>query len=241
MRPQLLVQAGHSYGSFFILLNTVNAPHHFIHLNASARANLQWWKCFLQDWNGTSLLPLPSPSVHVYSDASGSWVCGALVQGMGWFQLRWPPEWSLIDISVKELVPVVLSAALWGQSLRGLHVRFHSDNMAVVDILRKRSGRDPSVLHLMRCFFSYLAHFNFQHSAEHVPDAADAISCNNLPHLSFLPQTPQTRIPQSLVDLLVKQTPNWGSRAWIELFQRSLLEASPQPPSPHIGQVNAAT
>ena len=61
--------------------------------------------------------------------------------------------------------------------------------------------------------FFYLAHFNFQHSAEHVPGvlntAADAISRNNLPHLSsLLPQTPQTRILQSLVDLLVKQTPN---------------------------------
>ena len=80
---------------FFILLNTVNAPHHFIHLNALARADLQ---CFLQDWNGTSLLPPPFPSVHVYLDTSGPWGCGALVQGMGWFQLRWLPEWCLIDI-----------------------------------------------------------------------------------------------------------------------------------------------
>ena len=52
-------------------------------------------------------------------------------------------------------------------------------------ILRRCSGRDPSVLHLMRCFFFYLAHFNFQHSAEHVPGvlntSADAISRNNLP------------------------------------------------------------
>lgn len=92
----------------------------------------------------------------------------------------------------------------------------------------------------------YLAHFNFQHSAEHVPGvlntAADAISRNNLPHLSsLLPLTPQLRIPQSLVDLLVKQTPNWGSQAWIGLFQCSLLVASPQPSSLHIGQVNPAT
>ena len=91
----------------------------------------------------------------------------------------------------------------------------------------------------------YLAHFNFQHLTEHVSGvlntAADAISRNNLPHLSsLLPQTPQTRIPHSPVDLLVKQTPNWGSRTWIRLFQCSLLEASPQPPSLHIGQVNAA-
>ena len=85
----------------FTLLTTVNAPHYFIHLNASARADLQWWKCFLQDWNGTSLLPLPSPSVHVYSDASGSWGCGALVQGMGWFQL---PR---VDISVILQLPVI--------------------------------------------------------------------------------------------------------------------------------------
>lgn len=50
---------------------------------------------------------------QIYSDASGSWGCGARI---GWFQVPWPADWQSV---VKELVP---SGAFC----------FHSDNMAVV-------------------------------------------------------------------------------------------------------------
>ena len=52
-----------------------------------------------------------------------------------WFQLSWPSSWALINIAVKELVPVVVAAALCGHHWRGAKVCFHSDNLAVVAIL----------------------------------------------------------------------------------------------------------
>ena len=30
-----------------------------------------------------------------------------------WFQESWPEEWEAVDISVKELLPVVVAVALW--------------------------------------------------------------------------------------------------------------------------------
>ena len=52
------------------------------------------------------------------------------------FQLAWPASWVSIDISVKELVPVVVAAALWGEKWLQRHVCTHSDNMAVVSVIK---------------------------------------------------------------------------------------------------------
>lgn len=50
--------------SLFDLLHVVRAPNHFVRLTAGARADLAWWRCFLQHWNGSSFF-LPVPAVCV--------------------------------------------------------------------------------------------------------------------------------------------------------------------------------
>ena len=62
----------------FSLLSTVSRPYHYVRLNTSARADLHWWQCFLQAWNGWSFFPPGPPAVHVYSDALGSFGYGAV-------------------------------------------------------------------------------------------------------------------------------------------------------------------
>ena len=133
-----------AYRSLLLLLSMASKPHHYIRLNSIVRADLQWWHCFLQHWNGSSFFPLLTPSIHIYSDASGSFGCGAFGPTMESFQLQWPTHWSLIDMAIKELVPIVVAAALWGSSWEGHHIRFHSDNIAVVPILTKHDKR-PSL------------------------------------------------------------------------------------------------
>ena len=63
----------------FALLPSAPEPYHFIRLNLSVRADLFWWSFFLEEWNGISLFPQEPTTVHAYSDASGSFGCGALV------------------------------------------------------------------------------------------------------------------------------------------------------------------
>ena len=122
-----------------------------------------------------------------------------------------------MDISVKELVHVVLAAAMWGRHWAGKHIQFHCDNLAVVMILSTRTAKTPPLMHLVRCFSFYCAHFRFHFSAQHVPGimntAADAISRDNLPlFFSLVPQTPRSTIPPSLHELLISHRPDWGSQ-----------------------------
>ena len=82
---------------------------------------------------------LPASGIGtLYSDASGAYGCGVVVDAESWFQVSWQEEWETVDISVKEFLPVVVAAALWGNTWQGKHIHFHSDNMAVVVILGPR-------------------------------------------------------------------------------------------------------
>ena len=74
----------------FDLLHWVRLPRHFVRLTAGAKADLAWWWCFMQNWGGTSFFPLPTPASHMYSDASGTYGCGAVVDERCWLQSQWP-------------------------------------------------------------------------------------------------------------------------------------------------------
>ena len=225
----------------FSLLSATARPHFLIRLNRSVRADLQWWDCFLQGWNGSSFFPPPNPSVHVYSDASGLFGCGAFDTQLGWFQFQWRDEWTDRSIATKEMVPVVVAAALWGKSWEGRHVCFHSDNMTVVTILSKRSAKDQHLLALLRCLFFLAAFYKFQYSAQHIPGvlntAPDALSRMPIIDFSpFVPQIPSHDVPRAVMDLLVHQIPEWVSPAWTRQFRTSLLGDSLHNQGPPIGQ-----
>ena len=234
MPPQLSALVGRSLGIYSPFCRRRSAPHHRIRLNLVAQADIRWWRTFTTNWIGCSLLPLPHPSIHVFSDASGSFGCGAFATPMGWFQLQWPPSWDADDITVKELLPIVVAAAIWGQAWMGQLVLFHCDNMAVVEMVKHGTGRSAAITHLLRCLFFYRAHFGFQHSITHISGAAntaaDALSRNNLSIFSSLfPQVPQCLIPKTVLDLLVSVRPDWGSHTWISTFRYSLKQVSQRP------------
>ena len=219
----------------FSLLAQARRAHFFIRLNTRAHAEILWWRIFLEGWNGSSFFPTATPSTTVTSDASGSFGCGAFSLPHGWFQVEWPQSWQSTHITVKEFAPVVVAAAVWGLHWRESHILFRSDNMAVVEILRKRTSSDPQVMHLLRCFVFYAAVYHFTFTAEHIAGvhntAADAISRNNITlFCSLVPQVRRTIIPQAVLELLVNQKPDWGSPTWTALFAASLPRESRRPP-----------
>ena len=92
--------------------------HYHTRLNLEFCSDLCWWDTFLTEWNGLSLLRWDNkewtPNHLIQTDASGAWGCGSFWKGQ-WFQWAWPPEWAHLNITVKELVPIVLSCAVWGK------------------------------------------------------------------------------------------------------------------------------
>ena len=157
----------------------------FVRLNVSARSDIQWWSLFAARWNGTSMLmrfDRANPQISVTSDASGTWGCGAY-EGDKWLQFAWPTTMEASHISVREMIPVVMAAALWGQYWTGKSVRFFSDNSAVVALINSGSSREN-----ISCAAFIMAKYNFVALGAH--DLADALSRNNSHYfLSHYPQT----------------------------------------------------
>ena len=224
-----VVKPGRSFLRRMIdLLPIANQPDHYIRLNAAFRADLLWWATFIEDWNGISMIPRHGVTLHVTSDASGSWGCGAFCD-THWFQLPWPCSWAETAIMTKELAPIVLASMLWGHQWQGKRVQFNCDNMAVVSCLLSGSSKDPATMHLLRCLWLITAFYQFDLHATHIPGklnlAADALSRNNLScFLSLFPQASwsQTRIPPQWVDLVLVRKSDWMSPGWMHWLKSSL-------------------
>ena len=121
-------------------------------------------------------------------------------------------EW---QIAVKELLPILFAMVLWGKCWSGKRVECQCDNMAVVGAI-----------------FMVAAYHDIQIHATHLPGveniAADSLSRNNLP--TFLQAVPDTAtlptpIPQALVDMVVRESPDWSSPRWAQLFSAFCKQA----------------
>ncbi len=55
-------------------------------------------------------------NVQLTSDAPGKCGCGAFYD-RHWFQLQWQESVQQMHITTKELIPIVLAAAIWGSGL----------------------------------------------------------------------------------------------------------------------------
>ena len=171
------------------------------------------------------------PSIVLTSDASGSWGCGAY-WGSRWFQLPWSATACLIDINIatKELIPIVVAAALWGKMWSGQVVCSRCDNEAVVAVINKRTSRDADLMHLLRCLIFFEASFSFKIVATHIAGSqntlADHLSRDKLSlflhELAHTSVTGQSVPPQPLLDMLINHKPDWTSPVWRDLFRRTL-------------------
>ena len=227
-------------------MTPLKRPEHFSRLNVQCRSDLAWWSCFVESWNGVNFFPSLPPGPSIVADASGSWGCGAYCKdSLLWFQVPWPEEWLSINIAIKELFPLVISAAIWGYSWQGQRVTFHSDNLAVVQVLSSRFAKDPGLSHLLRCLFFFEAHFRFEHAVAHIAGshnrAADTLSRNHLDTFyTIFPQAAQSPVlvPLPLRSLLLDHNLVWTSPRWKELFRDPLRRVSPAVLAPHTHQLS---
>ena len=129
------------------------------------------------------------------------------------------------NITVKELLPIVIAAALWGPGWVGKTVRAQCDNAAVVAIVNSGSSREPEAMHLLRCLVFLQAKYSFHIFATHIRGVfntlTDALSRDN--QALFHALYPQAKkepvaIPTSLLDLLVVSKPDWTSQNWTDLW-----------------------
>lgn len=120
---------------------------HYVRLNESVRSDIEWWFRLASKWNCPALMTVvdrSNPVALITSDASGSWGCGALYLSHR-FQIAWGGPVAKSSITVKELVPIVVAAAIWGRSWVGGIVLARCDNAAVVAMINKGNCKKRNV------------------------------------------------------------------------------------------------
>ena len=125
----------------------------------------------------------------------------------------------------KEMVPIVLSCAVWGRQLAHKTVLFQCDNTGIVAAVKKGTAREDSVMHLLRSLCFFVAHFDISVSIAHIAGAAnqtaDQLSRYNMQ--SFFHSNPQvtplpTPLQAELLQIVAVNGPDWTSPVFRQLF-----------------------
>ena len=195
------------------LSTTVRRLHHRIHLNTDARADIEWWDHFLPSWNGIAMFIAPewkdAEAIHLFTNASGTLGFGAFFNG-AWIRGDWQPHQQLPGRSIQwqELFAIIAAALTWGHLLSGLHIRFHCDNLPIVQAWANQSSKQPGIMELLRLLFLTAAQHSFTVSLVHLPGRlnciAEALTRNLMPRFfSLAPQAhpSPTPLPPRLAEL----------------------------------------
>ena len=81
--------------------------------------------------------------------ASGNWGCRAFTIEGDWFQLKWITKWIPLHITVKELLPIIISVAVWEERWRGQTIACRCDNTVVVAIIRSGSCKEDLAMNML--------------------------------------------------------------------------------------------
>ena len=137
---------------------------YFTRLNMEFCSDLLWWHTFLTTWNGHSLFRWHtlqhSITITIQTDASGALGCGAVFESLS-LQWKWPPEWQLLGIMAKELVPIICSCVVWGSQLTRKSILFQCDNLSLVLAIKL-------VMQLPRILTFFVTHFDMHITSTHI-------------------------------------------------------------------------
>ena len=135
------------------LTRGVKKPHHRIKLTTGFFKDLDMWSLFIEQRNGIGLflsfLWDTSETLSLFTDASGSIGYGGFFQ-TSWFQGNWLPHQQLgspgMSILWQELFAIVFACHKWTSR----RIKFHCDNLDVVEVINSRKSKVPRVMDLVR-------------------------------------------------------------------------------------------
>ena len=144
-----------------------------VRLSDDCRKDLLWWRCFLKDYNGITmiendealLLSLPqlldTPSSVCVGDATLSG--GGAWHGHMYWSRQFPLELKdpKLPVHVKEFLVVIVSTKLWGCNWSGQVIQIFCDNDPVCDVVAGERPSDSKMLSLLREFKYLVCKFRF--------------------------------------------------------------------------------
>ena len=131
---------------------------------------------------------------------------------------------------VKELVPIIISCAVWGPLFKQRSTEFNCDNQGLAAAINKGLSKDTMVMHFLKCLWFFTAAFDIHITPTHITgkinNTADMLSRNQAakflkahPHMLTIP----TPFPPSFLHLVSPQMLDWTSPKFHRLFRKTYL------------------
>ena len=148
-------------------------PHHHIRINGEAKADLRAWLYFLDQFNGSTIVPDPhwlSPAqVRLQTAASDQGY--AAVLGPRWFRGRWPTQWLTLPAEVRDLFPIVTAIDMWASTLSNKNIILLCPSTIVATAINNTTSKNHSMMSLIRQLVITTMLSNILCKAVHAPQA----------------------------------------------------------------------
>ena len=135
------------------LMVGVRKPHYHIRITGEVKQDLHVWLNFLSTYNGKSMflseMFLDPEVLHIYTDVAKN-VGFAAVFKTHWFWGTWPSWCSEQNITLLELMPILLALETWGYKMKNSVVVLYTDNEALLSVINKQSSKEKLVMVLVR-------------------------------------------------------------------------------------------
>ena len=97
---------------------------------------------------------------NIYSDAAKTLGYGAYF-GKSRFSIKWPSDhWKHENITLLELIPIVVALHTWGGDLSNGVLKIHTDNEALHFVINKQSSKEEPVKEWIRKLVSLTLKYN---------------------------------------------------------------------------------
>ena len=137
----------------------------------TVRRDLTWFRLFLQDYNGVSMIPQMDRAPCDTLLASDACLVGfGAVCGEEFCKGGFPPFISgqQLHISALEMLALIVAVKVWKGKFRGLRVGVKCDNEATVIVINSGKSRDPFMQACLRELCFVCAKGEFEVWAEHI-------------------------------------------------------------------------
>ena len=141
-----------------------------------AQKDIKWWKNYMKQYNGVSLIWLqdqPRPDQVMATDASLKGYGG--ISGGQVFRGNFPPEYQKKNIATLELLAVMIGLRIWGEKFKGTYFWILVDNEAVATILNTGASRDPELQDILREIIHIAATHQFVIKGKHIRGVTNRI------------------------------------------------------------------
>ena len=161
------------------LLRSVKRNHHHVNVTSECRKDIKWWKEFLPQFNGVSIIYTScwsSPDEVFATDACLTG-CGGC-SGSRIFHKEFPAD-VLVQfpfIHQLECLAILVAVRLWGSAWKGLRLTVFCDNEAVVQVLNSGKTRDALLGKLLRNIWLVSATNEFELRAVHLPGVENRVA-----------------------------------------------------------------